>query len=384
VKNLLAIFLILYFQQIAFGQLLPTGSGNFVYNSYSPLRNKPVTVYYNIPANVNANTPILMAFHGEERDGQLYLNDWISASNANNFIVICPEFSDASFTGGDGYNLANMFVDGDNPSTRTQNPDSVWTFAICDPLFQYVKSRTISQVNGYIGWGHSAGSQLLHRFVMYKPNSLMRKAICANAGWYTLPVTTTTFPYGLNASPFTRAIMTDAFSRPLLIQLGAQDNDPNSAGLRHNTTVDAQGLTRLTRGRYFISQGQTQSSSWAVPFNWNKVEEAGIGHDHTGMARRAVPYVIAAFTLTSVEKEIAKNSLRASLSKSGIAIEGIQLNAYYAIQVYGLTGNKIFEWQGSLGSDSFIPFDAEIDKTYIISINEINSSNRYCKLFQIK
>ena len=383
-KNLLIVFLIVFLQQVAFGQLLPTGSGNFVYNSYSPLRNKPIRVYYNIPNNVNANTPILMVFHGEERDGQLYLNDWVSASNSNNFIVICPEFPDSLFTGGDGYNLANMFINGDSPSTRTQYPDSIWTFAIFDPLYQYVKSRTLSQVNGYVGWGHSAGSQILHKFVMYKPNSMMRKAICANAGWYTLPVPTTTFPYGLNSSPYTRAAMTSAFASPLLIQLGAQDNDPNSAGLRHNTTVDVQGLNRLTRGRYFLTQGQTQSSSWGVLFNWNKIEEAGIGHDHTGMARRAVPYVIAAFTLTSVEKDLPSSSLKANLSESSIYIEGYKLDAIYAIQVYGLTGNRLFEWQGSLASQNTIPFEVEIGKTYMISLYEINSSNRYCKMFQIK
>mgnify|MGYP003305291683 CR=1 FL=1 len=68
-------------------------------------------------------------------------------TNQDKFIVIVPEFSNDYFPDGDSYNLANIFTDGDNPSSETLNPSEQWTFAVLDPLFIYFKSccKTVLQ-----------------------------------------------------------------------------------------------------------------------------------------------------------------------------------------------------------------------------------------------
>ena len=60
-------------------------------------------------------------------------------ANANNFMVFAPEFNSDDFPSGDMYNLANIFQDGDNPSSDTFNSPDNWTFSIIDQLFEFIK-----------------------------------------------------------------------------------------------------------------------------------------------------------------------------------------------------------------------------------------------------
>ena len=76
-------------------------------------------------------------------------------ANDNSFMVFAPEFNSLDFPSGDMYNLANIFEDGDNPSTDTLNSSDRWTFSIIDQLFDFIKSETSSNEASYNAWGHS-------------------------------------------------------------------------------------------------------------------------------------------------------------------------------------------------------------------------------------
>jgi hypothetical protein len=325
-------------QAVVIAQPLSAGTSMFVYSGYSPLRTKPLNVYYHIPQGNTANMPILFVFHGDDRDGRGTVADWISAANANAFMVFCPEFTETLYPGGDGYNLANIFVDGDNPTSSTLRPDSIWAFSQIDPLFLNIQLRTLNTRNGFIGLGHSAGAQFLHRFHLYKASNLMQKSICANAGWYTTTDFSVTFPYGLGRSPITTERLAYAFAKPSIIQLGAQDRDPNSAGLRHNATVDVQGLHRFDRGNYFFNNSRQTAQTNNQTYNWTKVEEAGIGHDRTGMARRALPYVLESFLLTSATENTLKSTITGNYAQGTLQLNGLSVNETYTLKVFTLSG----------------------------------------------
>ena len=94
---------------------LPTGANSFTFTQYQPFVDKPIEVYYFIPEDANPNLPILISLHGMNRNGSNHRNSLIAKANQHKFILIVPEFSDNYFSGGDGYNLANIFVDGYNP-----------------------------------------------------------------------------------------------------------------------------------------------------------------------------------------------------------------------------------------------------------------------------
>lgn len=342
-KWILAIQLILLCN-LGHAQTLAAGTGTFVFNQYGPLANKSVTIYYHIPANVPADAPVLMALHGEERDGNAYRSDWINAANQHKFIVIAPEFSDAGFSGGDGYNLLNLFRDGDNPTMSSLNPDSVWTTALFEPIFLSVKSRFGLTTTYYVAYGHSAGSQVLHKYVMLYPKTSMKTAICANAGWYTLPDKTRLYPYGLGLVPLSDSTLLKSFSKSLIVLLGLLDNNPNSAGLRHTQEADAQGLTRLARGRYFFSNASNLAQRASVTFNWRKVEVAGVGHDHTLMASNALQLVLDAFSTTNGgQKPPALNCVYA---QGRLNVSGLQNGELVTVSIINAAGQTVLSYSG--------------------------------------
>jgi poly(3-hydroxybutyrate) depolymerase len=363
-------------------QSLTAGTGVYQFSGHSPLRTKPISVFYHIPTGGNpAKMPILLAFHGEDRDGNSYRQDWVAAANQHKFMVFALQFDDSFYPGGDGYNFGNMFRDGDAPSASTLQPDSVWTFAAIDPLFRDIKSRTGSVANSYVAFGHSAGAQFLHRFVLYQPNSLMRKAIAANAGWYTVPIASQTYPYGLGLSPMTSIQLTSAFAKPLLVFLGKLDTNPNSPGLRHNSQTDAQGLYRLARGRYFFNQSRAQAQQSTAVFGWSLAEVAGVGHDHTLMAINALPYVLDAFEPSQLSSSIPALRL-CWLTDGGIQLSGLQPAETYSIQLFDTYGRLVGQFTGQApdADAKVIPFVPRTSTLYIAQIKASGHADQCFKL----
>ena len=203
-----------------------TGTGSFIFNDYSPFVNKPIEVFYHIPQNSNNNHPILISLHGSNRNGSNHLNSMISKSEQYGFILVVPEFKDDYFTGGDGYNLANIFDDGDNPSPSTLNISEEWTFSVIDPIFNYIKERTVNSNNQYNLIGFSAGGQLAHRTFIFGNSSFCKTTIAMSSGWYTTINENIDFPYGLKESPFLNSSLNSIFSKELIILIGEEDNNP--------------------------------------------------------------------------------------------------------------------------------------------------------------
>ena len=280
--------------QIQDNSLKPNSTGVLTFTPTGVLSDKSINVYYHLPQGDLTNLPILFSFHGGSRNADDYRDDWIQMANANNFMVFAPEFNSADFPSGDMYNLANIFQDGDNPSTDTFNSSDNWTFSIIDQLFDFIKTEIGGNQSNYNAWGHSAGAQFLHRFVFYLPDSKLNIAVCSNAGWYTVPESAIVFPYGLLESQLSNSNLISAFSKKLYVHLGDADTDPNSSSLRHNDIVDdQQGLNRLVRGRYFFETSKEKAESLNAAFNWEKTPEVpGVGHDHSAMALDALQYIL--------------------------------------------------------------------------------------------
>lgn len=270
-------------------------TGSFTYTPNGPLSDQPVDVYYNIPPGDITTMPILFSFHGAGRNAVDYRDYWINMSNTNGFIVIAPEFSTDFYPGlGDDYLMGNVFDDGDNPSSESRNPENEWTFSVIEPLFDYIKADISGNQMSYRAWGHSGGSQFLHRFLFFKPNSRLEVAVCSNAGWYTVPEDGVSFPYGIDNSELPESNITHAFETKLIVHLGESDTNQNSSGLRHNTVVDnQQGLNRFVRGNYFFNTSEAEAEDMDVTFNWEIDTVPNVGHNAQQMANDALPHILS-------------------------------------------------------------------------------------------
>ena len=251
------------------------GSGTFIF-SFNDI---DVEVFYHVPASYTASSKVVFALHGGSRDAEGVRNNMIQKSIEYNFVLIAPKFSSQNFSLGDGYNLGNVYEDGDNPSTSTLNDEEEWSFSIIEPLFDSVVSSLSLIEEKYNLFGFSAGAQFVHRFIQFKPNARFNKVVAGAAGWYTVPENNIPFPYGLDNSILTNTNLSNLLSKDLYIQVGALDNDPNSVGLRHNEYADAQGLNRVTRAVHFFESGQNIAESSNDNLNWSLHIIQGAGHN---------------------------------------------------------------------------------------------------------
>lgn len=264
-----------------------TGTGSFTFKSYAPLADKPISVYYHVPTNLVENSPILLVFHGNNRDAAPSRDALIAKADKLGFAVLVPEFSRALFPNSDQYHLGNIFEDGDRPSPQTMNPMEEWTFSLIDPLFEHFKNLTGLTNPTYDILGHSAGGQVAHRYIYFWNNARFNRVVASASGWYTMPDRSIEFPYGLEKSPAEQLPYNAMFSVPLTVLIGTADNDPNAASLRHTTEADAQGSNRLARAQFFFQQSAATAQANNSNFAWQYKTMNNVGHDFTASAAYA-------------------------------------------------------------------------------------------------
>jgi pimeloyl-ACP methyl ester carboxylesterase len=288
-RFLIAVLTILLFNACDKNEVIPSetsdivgtlkGTGSFVYTDFAPMSNKPTNVYYHIPVNTTAESQILIVFHGASRDALENRNALIDKANQYNTIVVVPDFSEINFPGGDGYNLGNVFIDGDNPSSSTLNPEDQWAFSLIEPLFDYIKKLSGNNTATYDVFGFSAGGQFAHRFAFFKPNARFDKLVSSSSGWFTMPDSQVDFPYGIKESPVSASAIKNAFGRNITVMIGENDNNPNEGGLRRNAEADAQGTNRLARAQYFYNQSNAIANEQNTPFNWQYQSIPNVAHE---------------------------------------------------------------------------------------------------------
>ena len=258
---------------------ITAGIGNFMFSNWA---GPPIRVYYYRPVTVNADTRILFVFHGNGRNASSYNQVWAPHATTGNYIVITPEFTEQAFPSSRTYHHGHVFDSQGNIRPREQ-----WTFSVVEPLFDAVRHATGTQVQDYGLYGHSAGAQFLHRFLMLMPDARYSRVIAANSGWYTLPDLTRTYPGGLDGTPVDQQALGAALQKPMIILLGTADTDPNDPDLPKTPEAMEQGPHRFARGHYFFDRAQTAAAQRGVPLAWRIEYAPGIAHSNSGMSRTA-------------------------------------------------------------------------------------------------
>jgi hypothetical protein len=243
----------------------------------------PLRVKMFAPEDAGPETKIIIVMHGASRDVPRYYRDWKALGEAMGFIVVVPEFSAANFEGSARYNLGHVF----DPATGNLRPQESWTFSAIEPLFDDVVSRLEGAQETYMIYGHSAGSQFVHRFMYYVPEARASRFLAANAGWYTLPVADFDYPYGFPNSGLDESELPRILAAPLVILLGREDTDKTQENLRKTPAAQKQGPNRLARGLTMFRVAKSQAEALGVDFEWQLVIVNGADHNNAKMAPAA-------------------------------------------------------------------------------------------------
>ncbi|MFV2070547.1 MAG: hypothetical protein ACC645_26565, partial [Pirellulales bacterium] len=275
---------------------IPPGSGSFEWDDQTGQSDpdKPLTVEYFRPDMVQADTPVWIIMHGVNRNAADYRDYFQAAAAAQGALVIAPQFDTTDWPGSVGYALGNI-ADAESGGTPIDEQD--WSFSKIEPLFDYLVDtlEPAIEADSYSMFGHSAGSQFVHRFLTWKPEARVNLAVAANAGWYTTPQFNNggypyDFPYSLSdtptPAPFPVEQLTGALDNRLVVLLGDQDilQGPN---FRTTDAANAQGDTRFSRGQFYYSEGKAEATARNVPFGWDMMFVRGVGHSGSKMAKSA-------------------------------------------------------------------------------------------------
>ena len=244
--------------------------------------NKPdLDVFYHLPKTIDSDTKVLFVVHGNTRNADDYLNTWIRLTRDKNIAIFAPHFKRSSFI---SFNTLQMSTS--NGKIRT-NTDLYLNNSI-DTLFKYIKAKFKLTNKLYDIYGHSAGAQFVHRYLLMSDNPSVNKAVAANAGWYTF-LNGADFPYGVKNPPIllNDANITNFLSIDLHILIGSNDIDVNSS-LNKSYGAQNQGLNRLQRAKNFFDYTELIVEQNDLEFNWKYQLVGGAPHSNKVMSKAAV------------------------------------------------------------------------------------------------
>lgn len=264
----------------ALGARAATGSYRIEVPEPSGATDAPMPLWLHRPAGWRPDGRILVVMHGLRRDADAYRDAWASLAEAQGLFLVVPEFSAAKFPGGAWYNQGGA----SGGRSRAE-----WSFFALDRAVASLRRELSAPPGGFALYGHSAGAQFVHRYLLMTGAPLVRRLVIANAGSYTLPVFDRPYPEGLEGTAATAEGLRSAFARPVTVALGELDIDPNHPALPQQPWAKAQGPYRLARGLNFLEVARRTALEMGAPFAWQVRTVPGVGHSNAGMAQALAP-----------------------------------------------------------------------------------------------
>ena len=242
--------------------------------------------------------PILFVMHGAGRNPTSYLKAAAPVAERSGALAIAIEFSRDDYPKGNDYTLGVVTRGVVDRSALAQNrwrSPSRYVYMEVERLFDRIRRYLGGTQPDYYLFGHSAGAQFVHRLLTFVPEARVRRAVAANAGWYTLPLTDAdnAVPYSLAATPLADSEPTWLLRAPLTILVGENDTaDPsNDDMVRGTPAAMAQGRNRAERAHHYFSIGALRAEQTNTAFGWDFAEVPVAAHEVRPMAAWARSYL---------------------------------------------------------------------------------------------
>jgi hypothetical protein len=265
-------------EQVSESQVIKYGPGFFLFRDKTIPENSAMRVFYYKPSGFTADSPIFFILHGFGRQVETVMYFSAVSAETFNFLLVVPEYSFKLYPTWEEYNYGNA----------RKKPKELWTYFVNDRIFQFVKGLTKSRQEKYYLFGHSAGSQFVHRQLMVGASNFVEKAFAANAGEYAMPIFgEVSFPWSMSGLDLSREDLIRFFSCDLYVLLGEEDVIQDKYFARGDI-FDKQGSTRFDRGKNFYKIGKNEAGRLGLDFNWKLVTVPHVGHSGLGMLPTAL------------------------------------------------------------------------------------------------
>jgi pimeloyl-ACP methyl ester carboxylesterase len=244
-----------------------------------------IDIYYSSPKSINANTKLLFLMHGGSRAAEKYINDWISFSKDRNVVLVAPEFSKK-------YYPEYAFLMMSKENGKSLNDESLYINNSLGLLFDFFKAKLKLPTSNYRLYGHSGGSQFVHRYLLLSNDTRIEKAAMANAGFYTFLDDEITYPFGTKKMKISDERIKWFYRLKGGVFLGSADNDSNHESLPRMRKARKQGKNRLERGKNFFEDLVKYGVDNNLPFRWRFQIVSNVGHSNIGMSMAASEFLL--------------------------------------------------------------------------------------------
>ena len=234
-----------------------------------------VEILYITPNAINEDTEVIFVIHGNNRNADDYLSARIPLVQNKNVIIAAPNFDKNNFR------YFFLLESAESNGTINERSDSYINTSI-SLFFNYFKSRFALNANTYKMFGHSAGAQFTHRYMLLSNDQRISDTVIANAGWYTF-LNGEQYPYGIKDTPIE---ISDSHIRWFMsnktsLLIGSIDTNLNN--VNSSAGAQKQGITRVDRADNYFKSLIDISDKKEIPFRWSYKVINDVGHDYQKM-----------------------------------------------------------------------------------------------------
>ena len=241
--------------------------------------NKPdVEIFYITPEKINKDTKVIFVIHGNSRNAEDYLSAWIPHVINKNVIVAAPQFRKIDFR---YFFLLEMA----ESSGKVNSNKNEYINNSISLFFNYLKSKFSLSTETYRMFGHSAGAQFTHRYMLLSMDNRISNTVIANAGWYTF-ITDDEFPYGINNSPINISNEQIKWFMSQKVNLLIGSDDIGFRSVNSSKGANLQGLTRVDRAANYFNSLIMNAESRGCALRWNYRVLDRVDHDF----KKVTPY----------------------------------------------------------------------------------------------
>ena len=269
-----------YFAQLLLLLVLPiyVNAAEIKQTTFAYWDKPDVEIFFITPKKINKDTKVIFVIHGNSRNAEDYLSAWIPHVINKNVIVVAPQFRKIDFR----YFFLLEMAESSGDVNRNKNEyinNSISLF------FNFIKSKFSLTTETYKMFGHSAGAQFTHRYMLLSMDNRISNTVIANAGWYTF-LTDDEFPYGINNSPIniSNKQIEWFMSKKANLLIGSDDIDFKS--VNSSKGANLQGLSRVDRAANYFDSLIMNAESRGYALRWNYRVLERVDHDF----KKVTPY----------------------------------------------------------------------------------------------